>query len=108
MAEEEVGRLEMEVGEASADFADGADFEISDFGFAICDWGKVAAAGVDKKPIFKAVCAAGEICDKVGGDGFNFSGKFGNVGAESSAVDFSLGELCVFVVENCFGFSGSA
>ena len=76
VADEEVGRLEMKVGEAPA------DFEISDFGFAICDCGEMAAVGADEKPIFKGVCAAGEICGGVAGDGFNFSGKFGSAGAE--------------------------
>ena len=108
MADEEVGKLGMGVWEASA------DFEISDFGFAICDCGEAMGEPVSislrrgEKPIFKGVCAAGEICAAMGGAGFNFSGKFGNAGAENSVAGFSLGELGVFVVKNCFGFSGSA
>jgi hypothetical protein len=84
VADEEVGRLEMGVGKANADFAAGADFEISDFGFAIGDGGEVVAA--DEKLIFKGVCVAGKLCDGAAGDGFNFSGKFGSAGAENSGV----------------------
>ena len=106
MADEEVGRLELGVGETCADFTDDANFEISDFGFAICGCGEAATVGVGEKPIFKDVCAAGEICGGVGGEGFNFSGKFGSAGAEiSDCWNFGLCALCDSVAK--FAFDGS-
>src|ERR1035437_690458 len=51
-------------------------------------FGSVVAGSGDEKPIFKGVCAAGETCAGVAGDGFNFSGKFGSaaVSGEVKAV----------------------
>ena len=80
---------EMGGGEASAGIADGADFTISDFGFAICDCDEIAA----EKPIFKGDCAAGEkICSGTVGVGFSFSGKFGNAEV-SGATDLVCGDV---------------
>src|SRR5664280_205278 len=41
-------------------------------------FGSVASGDADKKPVFKGVCAAYEICGGVIEDGFSFSGKFGS------------------------------
>src|ERR1039458_2146647 len=48
--------------------------------------GSVAVGDSDEKPIFKGVCAGGEICAGIVGDGFSFSGKFGSAGAEISGA----------------------
>ncbi len=48
--------------------------------------GSVAAGKYDEKPIFKGVCAAGEMCGVVAGDSFNVSGKLGSAGAEISGA----------------------
>jgi hypothetical protein len=66
----------------------------------------VAAGDATAKPIFKGVCAAGEIRAGEVGEGFNFSGKFGRAGAEGSGANFnSLGMLGVLAVK--FIFAGS-
>lgn len=57
-----------------------ADFEISDFGFAICDCGEV----VGEKPVFKGVCAVVGICAGVAGDDSNFFGKSGSAEVSSA------------------------
>jgi len=106
--EAEDGRWEMGDGETSADFADGADFEISDFGFAICDCGEAVTADVDDKPIFKGAWAAGKIWTGTVGEGFSFSGKFGSARVEISGADFiSSLRLFVSALKFAFDFSGS-
>jgi hypothetical protein len=82
------GSGELGEGEASADFVGGAD----------------GVAGA--KLIFKGGCAVGGMCAEVAGEGFNFSGKFGRAGAETSGANVnSLGALGVWVVET--GLVGS-
>jgi hypothetical protein len=68
--------------------ADGGPVSGEDGGWTAEDGvcGSVVAGKDDEKPIFKGVCAAGEICGRVAGDGFNFSGKFGSAGAEISGA----------------------
>ena len=69
-------------------------------------FGSVVAGAAGAKPIFKGVCAAGEICAGEAGAGFNLSGKFGSAGADASGVNFnSLGAPGVLAVGIVLGGS---
>ena len=70
------------------------------------DFGSVVTCGDGANPIFKGVCSAEDFCGSTTGNRFNFSGKFGSTGAETSGASFnSPGAPGVLVVGNVFGGS---
>src|SRR5208283_1277742 len=100
------GTLSSGVGDCGLRIADCGIGSGEDGGWRIedGDFGSVAAGDAGEKPIFKGVCAAGEICAGVTGNGFNFSGKFGSAEASgagcSSVCSMTLG-FGLWALDSC-------
>ena len=76
-----VGDCGLRIADCGFDSGEDGGLRIEDGAF-----GSVVAGSGDEKPIFKGVCAAGETCAGVAGDGFNFSGKFGSAEVSGTLV----------------------